>query len=355
MKVLVTGANGLIGAHVVRVLLQRDYTVRVFVRATSDLRSLEGLPVETMVGDVMQYDTVREACAGCDLVFHLAVKFTYWGIPPKELRTVATQGTANVLKAAAEAGVKRVVLTSSSVTLGATSQPVVRDEFSGPQLNDAPAYVHAKIEQERFSIQEASRLGLELIAVCPTITVGGPDYGLTASNRMITSYIKDPWKASWIGGCNIVSVRDVAEGHVLAAERGSPGERYILGAENLTWQGVHKTISELTGLPGPLVTGLHSTAYLAATVYEMISHFTGEAPVSTRDQAKMVGNYYWYDHHRIQQLGYAPRPARRALAEAVSWLVASEHVPADIRASMNLAPEIYAVRQHQSSDTYYGI
>ena len=159
MKALVTGANGLIGANVVRALLKRGYTVRAFVRATSDRRSLEGLPIDWAVGDVMQYDTVRQACEGCDLVFHLAVKFAYWGISEKELRSVAWQGTTNVLQAAHETGIKRVVLTSSSVTMGASTKPVIRDESAVPQFKDEPPYVRAKAEQERVSFHEASGLG----------------------------------------------------------------------------------------------------------------------------------------------------------------------------------------------------
>ena len=162
---------------------------------------------------------------------------------------------------------------------------------------------------------------------------------------MITNYLQDPLKATWIGGCNIVSVEDVAEGHLLAAEKGEPGTRYLVGSENLNWADVHRMLSGLTGLPGPLMTANHTSSYLAATWYEMVSHFTGEAPLTSRNQAKMVGKYYWYDCNRIHQLGYQPRSALQALAEAVSWLVTSEHISSDLRAQMKLAPEVYAARQ----------
>lgn len=345
MRALVTGANGLIGSNIVRALLRRGYAVRAFVRPTSDLRSLQDQDVELAYGDILEPETVEAAAAGCAMIFHVAAVFAYWGYTPEELNTIAAQGTTNVVNAAHRAGVERIVLTSSSAVLGSDPQPRARDETAVPDLEAEPPYVRAKAEQERIAFARAEELDLDLVAVCPTIAVGGPDFKPTESNRMIVSYLTDDLKATWIGGCNIVSVVDVAEGHVIAAERGVPGTRYILGAENLTWKAVHRTLSELTGLPGPWLTAWHTSALLAATAYEFISHFTGEPPPSSRSQAKMVGRYYWYTHQRMAQLGYAPRPARRALAEAVSYLAASRHIPDSVRASMKLAPEIYELRQ----------
>ena len=353
MKVLVTGANGLIGCQVVRELLRKGYDVRAFVRETSDLRSLQGLDVELVYGDILMSETLPRAMKGCGMVFHVAAVFAYWGYDKVGLKTIAGQGTRNVIQAAAEAGVKKIVLTSSSAVLGSNDEPVpVNENHKMDREEFLPSYVEAKIEQEEEAFQFARDLGLELVAVCPTITVGGPDYGLSESNRIIVSYLKDPFKATWPGGCNVVSVIDVAKGHVIAGEKGVPGRRYLLGSENLEWAEVHKVISELTGLPGPLMTANHTSSYLAATAYELVSYFTGQPPASTRDQAKMVGRYYWYTHDRMTKLGYKPRPARQALIEAVSWLVGSSHVPASLRATINLSEDIYRFRNAVQNETY---
>lgn len=345
MKALVTGASGFIGSHVVRALLRRGYDVRGLVRSTSDLKNLDGVRVELVQGNILQPESLSTAMMECSMVFHAAAIYSHWGYTQAQLMEVAVDGTSNILSAAAKSGVKTVILTSSSVVLGSSTNPVPRDELAEPDLKGEPPYVHAKYEQERRAFADAERLGLRLIAVCPTITVGGPDAGLSESNRMLASYLRDPYKATWLGGCNVVSVEDVAEGHVLVAEKGRPGSRYLLGSENVSWEELHRTLSRLTGLPGPYLTAGHTASYLAATAYELISRVTGEPPPSSRAQAKMVGRYYWYDSGRAGELGYAPKSADKALADAVSYLVASEHIPAHVRSEMKLALEIYSVRR----------
>jgi dihydroflavonol-4-reductase len=213
-----------------------------------------------------------------------------------------------------------------------------------PESDPVP-YVRSKIEQERAAFRKADALGLDLVTACPTICVGPHDYGLTESNAVIINYLKDPFRTTWPGGCNIVAVEDVARGHVLIAERGRPGQRYLLGGENLTWKQIHDTVSNLCGVPGPLMTATHTSSYLAAAFHETLSHFTGKRPLATQDQARMVGRYYWYDHSLAASLGYDPVSGREALIEAVSWLVTSDHVSGALRNTMTLAPDIYESRR----------
>jgi len=339
VKAIVTGANGLIGAHVVRELLAKRHKVRALVRPSSDLRTLEGLPVEMALGDVLDPATLTEAARGCDTLFHTAAVFAYWGHTPAELLRIAVDGTRNVLRAAHEAGVRRVVLTSSSVVLGSGTNPGLRTEAHELNENDPPAYSSAKAAQERTAFEMAAQLGIELVAVLPTITVGPHDLRLGPSNGIICSYLQDPWKITWPGGCNIVAVEDVARGHVLAASRGKPGMRYVLGSENLEWPQIHRLISEISGVAGPMLQANHTSAFLAATAQELFSWATRTRPLSTRTQAAMVGRYYWYAHDRAaSELGYAPRPARAALAGAIAWLARSEHLPPWVRATLHLAP-----------------
>jgi dihydroflavonol-4-reductase len=271
MKALVTGANGLIGANLVRELLEAGHDVRAMVRPTSDLRSLEGVTVERVHGDLFDPATLRQVAQGCDVMFHTAAVFAYWGYSEQELNRIIVEGTCNVVEAAHAAGVQRLVLTSSSVVMGSSTKTIPRDEGYEIHDPDAPPYFLAKALQERAAMTRAKELGLDLVAVCPTITVGPHDYHLVPSNAIIVNYLKDPYKATYPGGCNIVHVRDVARGHVLVAERGQPGERYTVGSENWEWSLIHRTISELCGVPGPYLMATHTSAYLAATAMELMA------------------------------------------------------------------------------------
>lgn len=345
MKALVTGANGLIGAHLVRALLADGHQVRAFVRPTSDLRSLDGLEVDLAYGDVLRPETLEAAAKGCELLFHTAAVYTYRGQRLSRLKTIAVEGTLHAIEAAHKAGIRRMVFTSSSVVFGSSLRPTLRDESFKLGQEQAPPYVGAKVAQDRAAFERAEARGLELIGVCPTICVGAHDYRLGPSNEVIVAYLKDPFKITYPGGGNVVSVSDVARGHLLAARSGTPGERYLLGSENLEWSTMHRMISELCGVQGPYVFTNHTGAYLAATADEVFSWLMRKPPTTSREQAKMVGRYYWYSHARAEALGYAPRPAQQALAEAISWLVSSTHISRGLRASLKLSPEIYAVRK----------
>lgn len=345
MNALVTGASGLIGANLVRALLAEGHSVRAFVRATSNLRWLQGLPVEIVTGDILQPDSLAAAAQGCDVLYHAAAVFSYWGVDPDAMQQVAVTGTQNVVDAAQKAGVRRMVLTSSSVVLGSSARPVLRDETSPFRDADAPPYVHTKVAQERAAFERASQVGLELVAVCPTIVVGPYDTHLSPSNQVIVTYLSDPFKLTFPGGINIVSAADVARGHILAAKAGVPGSRYLLGSENLEWAAIHRLISELSGVPGPFLRTNHTGSYLAAVAAEMQSWWSKKPPLTTRAQASMVGRYYWYRHDSAAALGFQPAPARQALTEAIAWLAASPHISQEVRAQLTLHRDVYLARQ----------
>ena len=355
MKAIVTGANGLIGANLVRELLRRGHEVTGLVRAGSDTATIAALPIRRVVGDVLDPASLRPAVEGQEVVFHTAVAFSYWGHDPAEMARTATEGSLNVLAAAAHAGVARVVMTSSSVTLGASYRPEVRDEDSRAAEGEGDdegesAYVLAKIAQERAALDAARRLGVPIVFACPTMSVGPFGAGLGPSNGLITSYLADPLSLTWAGGCNIAAAPDIAAGHVLLAERGEPGARYVLGGENLAWRQIHGLVAELAGVPGPRAEASAVTCYGLAVAEETRARLTGAAPLATRAQARMVGRYYWYSHARAAALGYAPRPARAALADAVAWLAASPHVSREVRAGMRLAREVQAARLARLAD-----
>ena len=349
MKALVTGANGFIGANLVHCLLQHGYRVNALVRETSDLRGLDGLDVHIVSGDIFDVHSLIQAAKGCAIIFHTAAFYSYGRHSRDELMNTAREGTIQVLEAARERNIRRVVLTSSSVIFGSTTEPVRLDESQRVPEPEPPPYTLSKIEQDRIAFQLAHQLGIEMVAACPTVCMGPHDYHLSESNAIIVHYLQDPLKATWPGGCNIVSVEDVALGHLLIAKKGRNGHRYLMGAENLKWSTIHAAISEICGLPGPLVTAGHTASFLSGAYHELLSFFNGKRPPVTRDQAKMVGRYYWYSHERMAALGYAPAPARTALVSAVSWLAGSEHISAPLRNSMTLSKEVHEQRHGRSA------
>jgi dihydroflavonol-4-reductase len=345
MKALVTGSNGLIGANLLRELLRSGHDVRAMVRPSADQTHIAALPVEIVYGDVLDPVSLDAAMTDCDWIFHTAVHFSYWGHAPEAMARTAIEGTRNVLTAARRAGVRRVVMTSSSVTLGADYGPTIRDEHArADDCSDEPAYVRAKIDQEREAIETARAVGIELVIACPTMSVGPFGAALGPSNAVITSYLADPMRLTWAGGCNIVSVRDVARGHILLAERGLPGERFVLGSENLHWHAIHAMIATLCGVARPGAPASATTCYWVALAEEARATLTGSAPLATRAQAKMVGRYYWYGHARAAAIGYAPRPSIDALADAVAWLVQGDHVSRETRMGIRLDRRVHNAR-----------
>lgn len=345
MKAVVTGANGLIGANLLRELLRSGHEVRAMVRPTGDQTHIVSLPVEIIHGDVLDPRSLDQAMAGCDWVFHTAVHFSYWGHTPEDMARTAVDGTRNVLIAARDAGIRRVVITSSSVTLGADYGTTVRDEqANADDSSGEPAYVCAKIDQEREAVALARAIGIDLVIACPTMSVGPFGAALGPSNGVITSYLADPLRMTWAGGCNIVSVRDVARGHILLAERGFPGERFVLGSENLHWREIHAMVAELAGVPPPGAPASATTCYWVALTEEARATLTGAAPLATRAQAKMVGRYYWYSHDRAAAIGYAPRSSREALTDAIAWLVQGDHVSRETRMGIRLGRRVHEAR-----------
>ncbi|MBW3579200.1 MAG: NAD-dependent epimerase/dehydratase family protein [Actinobacteria bacterium] len=346
MRALVTGGNGLIGANLVRTLIREGHEVRPLVRAGADLSSLDGVPVTPQVGDVLNTQSIRDAADGCDVVFHTAVPYVYGAEVDADLVEVAVTGTANVLSAAAASGSRRVVVTSSSVVFGYRMTPEVVDTSGGlTDGHDQPVYVAAKIHQDRAAVERGARLGIDVVLVCPTVCVGPHATRLGPSNAMIVQVLVDPVGVTYQGGGNVVAVQDVARGHLLAATHGRPGQRYLLGGENLTWEQVHNTVAELAGLPHRGVRLNHTLAYLAAGAEELRARLAGRPAVTSREQSSMVGRYYWYRHDQATQLGYTPRPARRALAEALAWLVASRHVSRETRTRLHLHADVFAARR----------
>ena len=344
MKALVTGATGLIGGHIVRALADLGHDVRCMVRPTSRRGSLSALPVTWVVADLLDAD-LDSACAGCDVVFHTAAVFAYGDRDPRRLHDTAVAGTERLLRACARQKVPRVIVTSSSVVFGYSADGSLVGESAPLASGDGePAYVRAKLAQHRHALALAQTLRLDVRLACPTMTIGPTNAQLGPSNGIIVAYLADPFGCTFPGGCNIVSARDVALGHVHIANHGRARESYLLGAENLTWRQVHSMIAELAGVVPPRLQLSHASAFLGASAEEFRAAITGRQALSTREQAAMIGRYYWYSHAKIAALGYAPRSAREALIETMSWLAASPHISREDRTRMRLSADIYRFR-----------
>lgn len=346
MRIAVTGAAGLIGAHVTRAAIAAGCEVTALIRATSALDALAGLDVPQVAADILgPIDPLVAAFDGADVVIHAAATFAY-GKRAEAIHRLAVDGSANVLRAAAEAGVARVVITSSSVVFGYSSDGRIIDEAEG--LADPagqPAYVAAKIAQDRAVGEQAEALGIALIRACPTMSVGPIATTLGPSNGLIVAYLADPLRCTFAGGCNIVSAEDVGAAHVLLARAGIPGRHYLLGSENLEWAQIHAIVGSLTGVGGPRAEIGAGLARTLAWAEEMRARLAHEPALATGEQAGMIGRYYWYDHSAAAALGYAPRPAAQALLEAVSWLVASRHVSREARAGIRLSDIVHRHRE----------
>ena len=208
-----------------------------------------------------------------------------------------------MLRAAAAAGVRRVVVTSSSVTCGSSGGRAARDEAHAPNEEFAPAYFDSKVRQEQTAFETGAELGVEVVVACPTVVLGGPATRLVPSNAILLRYLLDPTRSTYPGGCNVVALDDVARGHVLVAERGTPGERYLLGGENVSWRLLHTLLAELAGVPGPFAEVSTTMAVLAAAASELDG---------LGDQHRTVDHPRRGAHHRpVLLVRRPPRPCPR--------------------------------------------
>lgn len=344
MRIAVTGANGLVGAHVVRSAVARGHDPVAVVRAGADLRGLVGVDVPLARADSRPAADLRRAFAGAEVVVHCAAVYSY-AQTEAELTRANVDGTRSVVEAAADAGARRVVVTSSSVTCGSSPGPQQLDEHGSIGREWVPPYFRTKVAQEQTALEVAARRGVEAVLACPTVVLGGPDWRLVPSNAVVVRYLLDPSRTTFPGGCNVVPVRDVAAGHLVLAERGEPGERYLLGGEDVSWRTLHTLVSELAGIGGPHLTGSRETAWLAAAAAEGVAKLTGKPSLATRDEARTVGRYYWYSSAKAAALGYTARSARATVAGALAWLTTSPHLPRLVRESLRLVPEVYAARE----------
>jgi len=314
--VLVTGASGFVGFHVARALVERGFPVRALVRPASRLKDLD---IEVSVGDLRDPGSLVRAVEGCGVVFHVAADYRLWARNPQELLDSNVSGTRNILEASRRAGVERVVYTSTvgcisfpPGDLGSEDTPVALAEMTG-------IYKRSKFMAEQVALEYAAS-GFPLVIVNPTAPVGDHDSKPTPTGKIIVDFLRGDLPAFIDTGLNLVDVRDVALGHLQALERGRPGERYILGCENLTLAQILDRLARISGLKAPAYRLPYSVAWLAGAISTGWARLTGQQPRAPLDAVRMARKKMWVSQEKaVRELGFSPGPVDEALRRAVEW------------------------------------
>ena len=321
MTVLVTGAAGFVGSAVVRKLVAQGASVRAFVRPTSDVDNLADLPVELVLGDVRHRPTIDRAIKGCEAVFHVAADYRLW-VPERDVMFESNvTGTRNVMEAAAETGVPRIVYTSSVATLGlAEAGNAANEDTPATSADMIGPYKQSKFEAEAVVRAMVAEQGLPAVIVHPSTPIGPWDRRPTPTGQLIVEAAAGHMPAYVDTGLNVVHVDDVATGHLLALEHGKPGERFILGGENLTLKEILTEIAGITGRPAPRFQVPHNVVMPIAAMAEMWSWISHREPFVTLDGVRLARKRMYFSSSRaIERLGYRPRPAIEAISEAIHW------------------------------------
>ena len=328
MLAFVTGATGFVGSHVVRALLAQGASLRLLVRASSNLRNIESLPAERVIGDLRDPASLDKAISGCEVVFHVAADYRLWVRDPDQMYRANVDGTKAVLEAARKNSVRRVVYTSSVATMGFTGNGHLADEDSPVSLgNMIGPYKRSKFLAEQVAL-DAGRGGMDVVVVNPTTPVGEQDIKPTPTGRIVVDFLKRKFPAYVDTGLNLVDVRECARGHLAALEKGRSGERYILGGENLTLKQILDKLAALTGLPSPKVKVPYVMALATGVVDEVVTgRILGREPRATIDAVRMGRKKMFVSSAKAErELGWKSLPVDDALRRAVDWFRQEKYV-----------------------------
>jgi len=321
MKVFVTGATGFVGHHVALALAAEGADLRMLVRKTSNLANLEGIPGDTHVGDLAEPESLRPALAGCDAVVHVAADYRLWIPDPKAMYRANVDGTRELLRLAREAGVPHVVYTSSVATMHFRTDGIVINEDTPVSLADMVGhYKRSKFMAEQEAIA-AARGGQRVTILNPTTPIGPNDAKPTPTGRIFVDFLNAKFPAYVDTGLNLVDVAEVARAHVAALTKGRPGNRYILGGENLTLKQILDKMSAITGIPSPKVKIPFAVAATYAFFEEWITgRIRGKEPRATLEEVRMGRKkMYASSAHAQQELGFRIMPVYPAMRAAIDW------------------------------------
>ncbi len=338
MKVFVTGATGFLGAHVARALAAQGADLRLLVRPTSDLRNLESLPtlagLDQVSGDLRRPESLRTALRGCDALMHVAADYRLWVRDPQQMYAANVEGTRTLLRLAREEKVARTVYTSSVATMGFQRSAVIVDEQTPVSLADMVGhYKRSKFLAERVAL-DAAHAGQHVITLNPTTPIGPGDRKPTPTGRIVVDFLNGNFPAYMDTGLNLVDATEVARTHVAALERGAPGERYILGGENLTLKQILDKMSAITGLPSPNYKVPIPVAMTFAFFDEWITgRILGREPRATVEAVRMGRKKMFASSARAERdLGFRVLPIYAALRSAIDWFRTNGYAPASAQA-----------------------
>ena len=329
MKTLVTGATGFLGSHVARALAGRGEDVRVLVRPSSDVRALEGLSAERAQGDLRDAASLAAALKGVSRVFHVAADYRLWAPDPREIYESNVGGTQNLLEAARQAGIEKFVYTSTVATIAVQRHGALPDESTQSSISEMIGhYKRSKFEAEACALQSA-RTGLPVVIVNPTTPVGPGDWKPTPTGKIIVDFLNGRMPGYVDTGLNFVPVEDCARGHLLAADRGRIGERYILGGRNLTLKEMLDMVSAASGKPAPRWKIPYVLAYAAGWVDSGVSGVLGREPHIPIEGVRMARHKMFVNGSKAErELGFVPGPIESAMERAVAWYYSRGYVAA---------------------------
>ncbi|RXF70272.1 hopanoid-associated sugar epimerase [Hansschlegelia zhihuaiae] len=318
--VLLTGASGFVGAAVARALLRRGYKVRAMARASSPRTNLADLDAEIVVGDLLDRASLDRAMAGVARLCHVAADYRIWAPDPEEIVRNNLAGTRNLMEAALAAGVERIVYTSSVATLRPDPAGVADESRPAAPDQAVGAYKRSKVEAERMVERMVAERGLPAVIVLPSTPIGPRDVRPTPTGRIVVEAASGRMPAFVESGLNLVHVDDVAEGHVLALERGRIGERYILGGQDVSLRAMLATIARLAGRRAPTISLPRAPLFPLAWVNERMARLTGREPFLTLDGLRMAAHAMYFSSAKAQnELGYSARPYEAGLKDAIDW------------------------------------
>lgn len=321
MTTLITGATGFLGSAVARLLLKEGQQLRTLVRSNSDTSNIDGLDVERAIGDLTDVASLKKALRGCDVLYHVAADYRLWIPKPQEIYDINVEGTRNLMRAAGEAGVARIVYTSSVAVLGLHKDGTPADEDLPVNLEDMTGqYKRSKYLAEEAVRELISRDGLPAVIVNPSTPIGARDIKPTPTGRIIVDFVNGRMPAYVDTGLNLVHVDDCARGHLLAFEHGKIGERYILGGEDLTLREILLVLGRITGRPAPGVRLPNRLLVPFAYGVEGWARLTGMEPRLTLDSLRMARKHMFFSSAKAKrELGFTSRSAEQALGHAVTW------------------------------------
>jgi len=329
MKCFVTGATGFLGSHVARQLHSKGADLRLLVRRSSRTDNIAELPAERVVGDLRELESLKRGMAGCEFVFHVAADYRLWAVNGQELYQSNVDGTRNILQAARDSGVRRVVYTSSVATMGFGNNGHLTDENAPVGLSNMIGdYKRSKFMAEQL-VLDAARGGRDVVMVNPTTPIGERDIKPTPTGQIVVDFLKRKFPAYVDTGLNLVDVKDCAEGHLLAVEKAMPGERYILGGENLTLKQILDKLAAITGLPSPSLRLPYAVAYATGVVDTLVTgRMMKREPRVTLDSVRMGRKKMFVTSAKAErELGWSPGPVDGALQRAVEWFRAHGYAP----------------------------